>query len=231
MKRLPTRYQELEDISVAYTEYGEGKPLLLLHGNSETKSIFYKYQTEYFSDYHTYALDSRGHGETKNTCEDLSIKQISIDVIKFCRTKGISNAKVIGYSDGGNISLFLAANASDIFDHIVAISPNYLVSGTVEKWLKVITAFYNVFKFIGAKQQQQRFELMLKDIGLSREEMNGIKTNLEVLYASNDMIKEEHIIEIHKNIPGSKLKKITPSSHLTIFENKEAIEEMREYLK
>ena len=231
MKKLETKFLESESIRIAYTEYGTGENLILLHGNSENKHTFYKYQVEHFKDYHSFALDSRDHGESVGIHGELSIKQISDDVILFCKMMGIEKAKVIGYSDGGNIALFLAVNAPNIFEKLVAISPNYLVNGTVEKWLIIIRAFYRFFRVVGAKKQQKRFELMLNDIGLSIKEMNEIKTNMEILYASNDMIKEDHIIEIHKSIPKSKLIKITPSSHISIINKDQAIREMKEYLK
>lgn len=111
MKDLETKHIQLDSINVAYTEYGEGEPLLLLHGNSESKKLFRKYQKSFFADYHTYALDSRGHGESRSEDAELSIEQISRDVLAFCKAMNIAKANVIGYSDGGNVALFLALRA------------------------------------------------------------------------------------------------------------------------
>jgi pimeloyl-ACP methyl ester carboxylesterase len=230
MKRLMTRYQRLSGATIAYTECGEGPPLVLLHGNSESKRLFKRYQLEHFRDFHTFALDSRGHGETVGDADDLSIELISRDVIEFCRAKGLSKARVIGYSDGGNVALFLAANAPDLFDRIVAISPNRLASGTVDAWLRLFRAMHALFGIIGAKRQRRRFDLMLTDIGLSKERLNSIRTKVELIYAGKDMIKEGHILDIHRDIPGSSICKIETASHLSIVENAQAIEEMRGFL-
>jgi len=236
MNKLETKYLKLDDIEIAYTEYGDGPVLFLLHGNSESKKIFYKYQIDYFKNYHTYALDSRGHGESKSIDSSYSIEQYSSDVIKFCKSKEIQSAYVIGYSDGGNISLFLGKIEPNLFRKIIAISPNYLVSGTVEKWLKVFKVFYRLFSFmtkigIDMKKSMLRFNLMLTDIGLSKEDLNNIKGNIELLYAENDMIKEEHILDIHNNVPRSIVKKIDNCSHVTIIKNARAIREMKRYLE
>ena len=131
MEKLPTEYLDLGDVRIAYREHGAGPALILLHGNSASKAMFSKYQTVHFATFRTIAVDSRGHGETVSIDTQYSIHQYSEDVIGLCRAKGISQAFVIGYSDGGNIALFLAKNAPDIFKKIVAISPNYLVSGTI----------------------------------------------------------------------------------------------------
>ena len=111
MNKLPTEYVDLPDIRIAYTQYGNGQVLVLLHGNSESKSIFTEYQTKHFLMFHTFAVDSRGHGESKSTDDEYTIDQFSDDVINLCKTKRINQAYVIGYSDGGNIAFFLAKKA------------------------------------------------------------------------------------------------------------------------
>jgi pimeloyl-ACP methyl ester carboxylesterase len=234
MESLKTRYLKLPDIEIAYREAGQGPNLLLLHGNSESKAIFKKYQAEHFREFHTYAIDSRGHGQSRSHDTAYSIEQYSQDVIAFCRAKGIDKAYVIGYSDGGNISLFLGLKAPDIFERIVAISPNTLVSGTEEKSLKLFQDIYRIFQFlqrigIGTRQFRMRFDLMLNDIGLSEKDLNRIKTNFRILYAENDMIKESHILDIHRSIPGATVRRIGGCTHMNILASQEAIEDMQNF--
>lgn len=230
MGKLKTQFQKLADIDIAYTECGEGPVLILLHGNSESKRIFYEYQTRHFAAYHTYALDSRGHGESVSEDASYSIEQYSEDVIAFCKARGIAKAKVIGYSDGGNIALYLALKAPELFDRLAAVSPNYLASGTIEGWLKLIKAFHGVFRALGMRKSAMRFELMLNDIGLAREDLRAIRTGVAIMYASDDMIKEEHILDIAGSIPGSVLRKIDGCSHLSILKQTATIDFMKEYL-
>jgi pimeloyl-ACP methyl ester carboxylesterase len=234
MAKLETKYVSLTDIKIAYSEYGEGNNLILLHGNSENKNIFYKYQTQFFSNFHTYAIDSRGHGESISTDKELSINQFGEDVIGFCKQLGITKAYVIGYSDGGNISLFLGLKAPQIFERIIAISPNYLVSGTTDSVLKLFTSIYKTFGLlnrIGINMEKwiMRFRLMLCDIGISKEQLNAINTSMRFIYAEKDMIKEKHVIDIHENVPKSTILKIMKSSHLSIPFKKETIIDIKEY--
>jgi pimeloyl-ACP methyl ester carboxylesterase len=235
MQNLKTKYLDLPDIRIAYSEHGEGPTLLLLHGNSESKGIFMKYQTEHFKSFHTFALDSRGHGQSKSKDAAYSIEQYSQDVIQFCHVLGIEKASVIGYSDGGNISLFLGLKAPETFKRIIAISPNTLVSGTTDKALKMFTNIYKVFQFlsklgVNTTNFMMRFDLMLNDIGLYEKDLHNIKTNLRILYAENDMIKEDHILYIHGNVPGSSVQKIDHCTHLNILESMNAIQDMHAFL-
>jgi pimeloyl-ACP methyl ester carboxylesterase len=235
MVALPTKYVELLDIQIAYTECGSGSNLILLHGNSGSKHLFEQYQTHHFTAYHTYALDSRGHGQSRSHDTCLSIEQISHDVIGFCEKLGIGDARVIGYSDGGNIALFLAQKRPDIFKKIVAVSPNYLLSGVTDSSLKLLQGTSNFFKLlrkIGLNTDPwiRRFELMFSDIGLTDDDVRSITTDLRLLCAQHDMIKEEHIAAIHQLVSGSTMQKIMGCNHLTIMNNKATIQDMQTYL-
>jgi pimeloyl-ACP methyl ester carboxylesterase len=233
--KLETKYLELSDISLAYSEYGEGPDLILLHGNSESKSIFRKYQTSFFSMFHTYAIDSRGHGESISNDDSLSINQFSDDVIQFCKKLDIREAYIIGYSDGGNIALFLALKEPQLFTKLVAISPNYLMSGTVDS---ALTLFESIKKLlitfgsigINTKKWIMRMNLMLSDIGITDEDLKTIRTRFYIIYAQNDLIKEEHIQKINSLIPESTIQKISVCTHFSILTKKETIREIEKYL-
>jgi pimeloyl-ACP methyl ester carboxylesterase len=235
MAELTTQYLDLGELKIAYREHGAGPVLILLHGNSASKGFFSKYQTVHFKMFRTIALDSRGHGETRSDDPHYSISQYSDDVIALCKAMGITQAGVIGHSDGGNIALFLAYKAPEIFKKIVAISPNYLVSGTTDgtlKFLKTTAKLLQALEKLGLPTHKAvlRYDLMLTDIGITAEELGGIQTSLRILYAEHDMVKEEHVLEMRGLIPGATVKKIGRSNHLTILYKQETIEDMREYL-
>ena len=130
MTKLKIEWLKLDDIDIAYTQYGDGPNLLLLHGNSSSKKFYKQYQVEHFAQYHTFALDSRGHGHSRSNDDTLSYEQQSIDVLNFCKAKRIAKTSVIGYSDGGNLALWLAVKAPQIFTKVAVISPNTRASGS-----------------------------------------------------------------------------------------------------
>lgn len=236
MSRIPTDYQQLDDFKLAFCQYGSGPDLLLLHGNSESKHIFEKHQIQHFANFHTCALDSRGHGQSFCSDDVLTIEQIADDVIAFCRARNIKSAFVIGYSDGGNVALHLARKAPELFPRIIAISPNTLVSGTTDSSLRTFTTIYRVmgfFKRLGLPMQKYMrvWELMLKDIGLSDEDLKSIQTRVKIIYAEKDMIKEEHILHIAGLIPGAEVEKIAGTTHMNIIRNAKAIKVMRGWLR
>ncbi|MDR1322329.1 MAG: alpha/beta hydrolase [Gracilibacteraceae bacterium] len=233
---METKYLELDNIKIAYSEHGAGHNLLLLHGNSENKSIFQEHQLKYFENFHTFALDSRGHGQSVSEDSEYSINQYSDDAINFCKKLGINKTYVIGFSDGGNICLFLARKNPEIFENIIALSPNYLVDGTASKTLKFLRRMHKLFLFmeklrLPMRKTIMRWELMLKDIGITDEELKEIRANVYILYAENDMIKEEHLLKMAELIKNCQIKKIKNTTHSNIYKSEETIKEIIEYLK
>ncbi|MDR1022258.1 MAG: alpha/beta hydrolase [Prevotellaceae bacterium] len=228
---MKTKYLQLDDIKIAYSEHGSGKNLLLLHGNSENKGIFREHQLKHFKHFHTYALDSRGHGQSISCDSEYSINQFSDDVVNFCKKLGISKAYVVGFSDGGNICLFLAKKHPEIFERIVALSPNYLVSGTTDEALRQLNRMYKIFLLLKklrlpVKKHIMRWKLMLNDIGITDDELKSIRANICILYAENDMIKEDHMLKISQLISGCKVKKISGCNHFNIYKKEKTVKEI-----
>ena len=57
----------MEQVTIAYTVKGSGRPLILLHGNSEDHTIF-KEAADVLANYFTvYTPDSRCHGQSTDT--------------------------------------------------------------------------------------------------------------------------------------------------------------------
>jgi len=236
MTRLITERQQLDDIKIAFWQHGSGKALVLLHGNSGSKKTFSKYLLEHFTDFQAFALDSRGHGQSQSRDTELTYEKQSLDVINFCKAKGLKDVSVIGYSDGGILGLWLAVKAPEVFSKIISISPNTLASASTEGFMQFLNKTLrtlNFFKKLGfpVKKQIMRFHLMLTDSGIRDEDLKRIKTKVMIIYAEKDMVAEEHITHIAKQIPGCRLEKVMDCTHMTVPYQEETIRIMRGFLK
>ena len=80
------------------------------------------------------------------------------------------------------------------------------------------------------RKSMMRFNLMLNDIGITEDELKSIKTDIKIIYAEHDMIKESHLKQLAELIPNASLDKIEGCNHMTILNKKEAIEIMKNYL-
>jgi hypothetical protein len=128
----------------------------------------------------------------------------------------------------------LAKKEPTIFTQLVAISPNFLASGTRESALAIFGASYKIFtgiQFCGidTHKWRMRFDLMLRDIGLTRSDLGAVRTKVKLLYAGKDIIKEEHIIDINNCIPGSSREKIGGCTHFSILYKNDSIEAIKRF--
>lgn len=96
------------DITLYYQEKGNKEPFILLHGNGQNGSYF-KNQIDYFSNrYRVIALDTRGHGRSPRGTKPFTIEQFSCDLYDFMEELEISEAVILGFSDGANIAMKFA---------------------------------------------------------------------------------------------------------------------------
>ena len=92
------------EIQLHWEETGEGKPLILLHGNGEDGTYF-RGQMEAFSHkYRVIAVDTRGHGKSPRGTAPFSLGQFTEDLKDFLDEMGIEKGIFLGFSDGGNIA-------------------------------------------------------------------------------------------------------------------------------
>lgn len=96
------------DIALYYQEKGNKEPLILFARKRGGWLIFQK-QIDYFSDrYRVIALDTRGHGKSSRGTAPFTIEQFSCDLYDFMAELEISNAVILGFSDGANIAMKFA---------------------------------------------------------------------------------------------------------------------------
>ena len=106
-------YYQSSGLNLYYEKTGQGKPLILIHGNDEDHTIFYEAAGVLASRYTCYLLDSRGHGESDSVTE-LHYLDMAEDLIAFMEQNNLEDTAVYGFSDGGIIGLLAAMRTSRI---------------------------------------------------------------------------------------------------------------------
>lgn len=100
-------YVSANGLRMYYEAYGEGEPLILLHGGTATVSSWYGHIPTYAKHFRTIAVDSRGHGKTDNPANELNYATMADDVAAFIQALGLNAPIVLGFSDGAQIALEL----------------------------------------------------------------------------------------------------------------------------
>ena len=209
------KYAQVNGINMYYEEYGSGEPLLLIHGNGgDIRSM--ANQIDYFkSNYKVIVADSRGHGKSELGTDSLTYVQMADDWDGLVEFLKLDSVNIIGWSDGGIISLLMGINQRSPIKRIVAMGANLRPDTTaVYPW-----APNDVFKMlddVSAMIQKhdssrnwdlikQQLDLLLFQPNITHEQLGRIACPVLVIAGDKDIIREEHTVEIYQNIPRAQL--------------------------
>ncbi|WP_458207541.1 alpha/beta fold hydrolase [Haladaptatus sp. NG-SE-30] len=87
-----------------YEEYGEGRPIVFLHGAWAGLRYFDAQLTGLSDEYRTLAFDFRGHGRSEKTEAGHTIRQYAHDLHAFLDQRDLDEAILVGWSLGVLVS-------------------------------------------------------------------------------------------------------------------------------
>ncbi len=135
-------YAPVNGIKVYYEVYGEGMPIVLLHGAYYTIDMNWgQLIPELSKTRKVIAIEMQGHGHTPFSNRTLSRTTLASDVKGVMDYLKIDSADVVGYSFGGSVAYQFAIQSPERLRNLVIISAAHKSSG----WLPEVTqAFKNM---------------------------------------------------------------------------------------
>lgn len=203
------------DIHLYHEEYGQGFPLVLLHGNGEDHTYFASQIAFFSTHYHVIAIDTRGHGQSPRGSQPFTISQFAADLYKFFQQKRLKKAHILGFSDGGNIALTFALRHPEYVDHLILNGANLFPSGlkrTVQASIVLGYCLAAMLPSAKARHQAELLALMIKEPHLLPSDLQKLLIPTLVIAGTKDMIRTSHTHLIAQNLPNSQLT-ILPGSH------------------
>ncbi len=221
-------------IQMYYEIHGDGAPLILLHGGMGNAGYWENQIPALSRQYKVIALDSRGHGRSTFSEQQIGYSLMASDVVALMDYLDIKKAHILGWSDGGIIGLDLAINHPERLNKVIAYGANYNTSG-----LRADIGENKKFKdYIekAAKDYQAlspdptRWEAFEKNIGqmwasepnFTVEQLRSITIPTLILDGDKDeAISTEHTKEMAGMIPRAELKLIPGTGHFAPSEKRE----------
>ena len=210
-----------------YSEvYGNGQPLLMIHGNGGSIKSF-KSNIAYFAQkYKVIVLDSRAQGKTIDYNDSLSFEMMADDEAAFLDVLHIDSAYILGWSDGGINALLLAIRHPDKVIKLAATGANLWPDSTginPSFWRSEKKKFdtTNTAKFT-TQQEKNDWKLFMLDWvqpNISLKSLKAIKCPSLIIGGDHDLIPVEHTVQIYKNIPNAYLWILSNSGHGTLKEH------------
>lgn len=200
--------------SIYYEVYGEGKPLLLLHGYTLSSKSWLPYVKDFDKEYEVYLIDLTGHGQSEIFKEDLSIKSVAEDLNSLVHYLKLDRIQAIGFSFGGDVLYQLALLNPPLIKSMITI-------GAVGTWtIHDFPEYQKAFTF----ENRANFPWLLKDHGtdekikalmeqfinytveLTAEELQSIQPEVLIMIGDDDEGMDlEEVVRVKKNLPSSDL--------------------------
>ena len=108
-----------------YTVEGSGDPVVLLHGGLSDSTSWGAQMPALSEKYQTFAFDRRGHGRTPDTDAPFDYDEMADETVTFLEEVVGGPAHLVGWSDGGIVSLLTSMKRPDLVRRQVLIGANF----------------------------------------------------------------------------------------------------------
>ena len=219
-------------INIYYAIWGDGSPLILLHGGLGNTEYFGGQVAEFAKQYRVIAMDSRGHGRSSRDADPYSYALMAKDVIALMDYLKIDKASIVGWSDGGIIGLDIAMNYPDRLDRLFAFGANTNVAGlkpNIDKDPIFSKYIENAGKdYERLSKTPKEYNDFVTQIGqmwatqpdYKPEQLAKITAPVAIADGEHDeAIRQEHNVEMSKAIPGAKLVILPGVSHFAMLQD------------
>lgn len=143
LKPAASGYAPVNGVKVYYEVYGEGRPIVLLHGAFMTiEGNWGQIIPELAKTRKVIAIEMQGHGHTPYSDRKLTHAALASDVEGVMDYLKIDSADVVGYSMGGSVAYKFAIQSPKRLRKLVIISSTYKSSG----WLPEISTAFKSWK-------------------------------------------------------------------------------------
>lgn len=122
-------YAPVNGVEVYYQVYGEGEPLVLLHGGFGAIEMFGPNIAALAASHTVIGVDLQAHGRTLPFDRPMTFENLASDIAGLIHYLGYDKADLVGYSTGGQVALRTAIDHPEVVDRLVVISTPYARSG------------------------------------------------------------------------------------------------------
>jgi 3-oxoadipate enol-lactonase len=98
---------KVNDNHIAYKQFGEGQPLVLLHGFCGSMSYWENVAEDLSMGYQVILIDLRGHGASSSSTYPFSIDDLAKDIKEVLESLQVGQVYLLGHSLGGYVTLSL----------------------------------------------------------------------------------------------------------------------------
>jgi pimeloyl-ACP methyl ester carboxylesterase len=236
-------YSDVNGLKMYYEIYGQGKPLVLIHGGGSTiQTSFGRLIPLLAKHRQIIAVEMQAHGRTNDRNTPLTFIQDADDVAALLHNLKISKTDFLGFSNGGQTTIEIGIRHPELVNKLIIASAFYQRSAVVPQfWEGFEKATLNDMPEILREEQlkvngnssAQLQNMFNKDVQRMKafkdwtdEQLKEIKAPTLVMNGSKDVGSAEHAVKMYHLIPNCELA-IFPGGHGTYIGTIESIDNGR----
>ena len=205
-----------------YETYGEGAPLLLIHGNGESIGSFKKQIGDFAIHHRVIAMDDRGQGRSELGTATLTYEQMAEDTNALLDHLRLKQVQVLGWSDGGIIGLLLTIRHPEKVGMLAVMGANlqpdaaypWAVDGIVRVRDRLTAQLTSARNPKPLQLQLQLLDLLGNQPHIPLTDLATIKVPTLVMAADRDVIRDEHTLSMFHALAKSQLAIFPGATHM-----------------
>jgi pimeloyl-ACP methyl ester carboxylesterase len=224
-----TGYAPVNGIKMYYELYGEGDPLVLIHGGGSTIQTSFENIIPLLAvHYKVIAVELQAHGRTSDRDAPESFEQDADDVAALLKHLAIDSAHIMGFSNGGNTTMQIGIRHPALVKKLVIISAFYKREGMFKGFFEMLEKavldemprqLRDAYLSIPGNDSAGLLNMFNKDRmrmvqfnDWTDEMLSSIKAPSLVVSGDKDVASNEHMVAMSRIIPHCELL-IVPGTH------------------
>lgn len=227
-----TRLARGNGVAIAYSDTGEGPPLVLIHGYGGCAATWEPFLAGLAKQYRVIAMELRGHGGSGDFEGPFLFEDSAGDLLALLDQLGLERVRAMGISAGGMTLLHAASRAPERFEAMAVIGAAHdfpeqareIMRGTPGNLPPDVRQGFERCATRGAAQVDgllRRFNGLKDnhdDIRLSPRELGAIQARTLVIHGDRDEFFPVAIpVEVYEAIPDARLWIVPGGDHVPIY--------------
>jgi len=227
------------DIKMYYAEYGEGDPILFIHGGLGSADVWGYQVAEFAKDHRVIVADSRGHGRSTRNGQPFGYDLMTSDYVALLEYLKLDKVTLVGWSDGGIIGIDMAMKNPEKLTRVIAqaanvttdgVKPDVMTNKTFSDYINTAGEAYK--KLSPTPNDYDAFVTQISAMWASQpswtaDDLGKIKVPVTLAIGDHDeAVKLDHTEVMAKQIPGSNLVILKDASHFAMLQDPEGYNAM-----
>jgi pimeloyl-ACP methyl ester carboxylesterase len=231
-------YVNAGGVRTYFEVYGEGEPVVMLHGGLGTVESWAMQTPALAEVYRVYVPERRGHGRTPDVDGPITYETMAADTAAFLDAAGTGSAHLVGWSDGAVVGMLVALLRPELVRKLVVIGQYFNAEGEVPEFRVMIDywgsdlpeALHEVYDRV-SPDGPEHFPVVLEKVmrmwreepDIALPELAEVCAPVLVMQGDDDIVEVEHSAAVAATLPDAQLAVIPGTSHMAPLEKPDLV--------